>query len=37
MNTEYETPVIDILLLSDDDVIGSQDHDNGYGDFEDWE
>ena len=37
MNTEYETPVVDILLLPDDNVTGSQDHDNGYGDFKEWE
>lgn len=36
MNTEYETPVVDILYLSDNNVTDSDEHDNSYGDFDEW-
>ena len=37
MKMEYEEPIIEILIISDEKIMESSEHDNNFGDFEDWE
>lgn len=32
MKKEYETPIVEILILDDEAIMSSIDHDNAYGD-----
>ena len=38
MKMEYEQPIIEVLVISDEKIMTSPDkeHDNSYGDFGDW-
>ena len=37
MKMEYEQPIIEVLIISDEKIMTSGEHDNSFGDFEDWE
>ena len=37
MKLEYEEPIFEVLVISDEKIMSSEDHDNAFGDFGDWE
>ncbi len=37
MKKQYEEPVVEVLVLTDEAIMSSDDHDNNFGDFGDWE
>ena len=37
MKIEYKQPIIEVLVISDEKIMLSGEHDNSYGDFGDWD
>ena len=36
MKLEYEEPIVEVIVIDDTAIMKSDEHDNSYGDFGDW-